>query len=293
MNENKTQTNNKEVKVLRTYTSDMAEVIRDNEISVIKIALAEKTKREQEETYKKAEGSTFSKILFIIGGVILIIGAIIGSYFLIQSKKIKPISNINNVETFISYDLKNDIDVTSIVYPEDFLNLIKNEQKIESKLIKALFLTKKNNNTIEYLDSKDFLSSIESTAPDALKRSLSGKYLLGTYSNQNATERKDKSSLFLIFETTNYPQTYSSMLEWEKTMIKDFSKLFDITEYNDSEPRWKDVVINNKDTRVVYGESGEGLLYYVFVNKNHFIITNDTEALKELTSRILTKNALP
>ena len=36
---------NRDSKVLRTYTSDMADAVRTNEVSVIKIALAEKEKR--------------------------------------------------------------------------------------------------------------------------------------------------------------------------------------------------------------------------------------------------------
>ena len=48
MDENKPQQNDTDIKVLRTYTSDMADVVRTNEMSVIKIALAEKEKREKE-----------------------------------------------------------------------------------------------------------------------------------------------------------------------------------------------------------------------------------------------------
>jgi hypothetical protein len=67
MEEEKTQINNqKDAKVLRTYTSDMAEAIRTNEMSVIKIALAEKEKREREESLQKAEGTNTTKILFLI-----------------------------------------------------------------------------------------------------------------------------------------------------------------------------------------------------------------------------------
>ena len=43
MDEKETQPNNQGVnlKTLRTYTSDMADAVRENEISVIKIAVAE------------------------------------------------------------------------------------------------------------------------------------------------------------------------------------------------------------------------------------------------------------
>ena len=44
---------NKELKTLRTYTSDMADAVRENEASVIKIALAEKEKRERDAAEEK------------------------------------------------------------------------------------------------------------------------------------------------------------------------------------------------------------------------------------------------
>jgi len=297
MDENTPQPNEKDIKVLRTYTSDMADVIRDNEMSVIKIAMAEKEKREQDDIYKKAEGSNFSKIFLVIGGIIFIVAAIVGSYFLLKNKKEIPQTVISNTETFISYDSKSDIDVTNIVDMSDLLGLIKKEQQKDSKLINAVFLNQKTNNVSESLNSKDFLSLIKTTAPDALLRSLSDKYLLGKYSNPNAADSRDRSATFLIFETNNYSQAYASMLDWEKTMLKDLFTLFDIKISSSNDPifekQWKDIVINNKDSRVLYGENGEGILYYVFVNKNDFVITDNIEALKEVVARLITKNAQP
>ena len=65
------KTNNSN-KVLRTFSSDMAEAVRENEMSVIKIALAEKERREQEDLYKKAKGTKLSRFLFVFLGLIII-----------------------------------------------------------------------------------------------------------------------------------------------------------------------------------------------------------------------------
>jgi len=296
MEENEKKPNDKNVKVLRTYTTDMADAIRTNEVSVIKIALAEKEKREQEAKYKEAEGTNTSKIFLVIGGIILIAVAIAGSYFLIQKKKEKEIPKpiISNIETFIIYDSQANIDVTNATNARELLDIIKQGQITNSGLIKALFLTRKTNDVVDLLTSNNFFSLIGTNAPGALTRSLSDKYLLGEYSNSNAVNESDKLAMFLIFQTTNYNQTYASMLDWEKTILKDLFIFFsiNISESNISllEKPWKDIVINNKDARVLYGENGEGILYYVFVNKNNFIITSNKEALKEVISRLITKN---
>ena len=56
-------------------------------------------------------------------------------------------------------------------------------------------------------------------------------------------------------------------------MLSDLYILFNINipESNSGlfEKEWKDIIVNNKDARVLYGESGEGILYYTFVNKNN------------------------
>jgi len=299
MDENEKQLNDKNIKVLRTYTSDMADAIRTNEVSVIKIALAEKEKREQEAVYKKAEGTNTSKTFLVIGGVILIAAAIFGSYFLFQKKKEKEVSTptTSNIETFIAYDGTANIDVTNVTNVNDLLSIMEQGSGVDSSLIKALFLTRKTNNISEVITSNNFLSLIGTTAPGALLRSLSDKYLLGKYSNPNAINEQDKSAMFLIFQTTDYTLAYASMLDWEKTMLKDLFVLFNINIPASGnslfEKPWKDIIINNKDARVLYGENGEGILYYVFVNKNNFVITSNIEALKEVISRLITKNPKP
>ena len=142
MEENKNQQNqsSENIKVLRTYTSDMAQVIRDNEISAIKIAMAEKEKRDQGLLYRESEGINKTKLLLIIGGIILIITAVIVSWIVMQKKNstktITP-TVINNSETFILYNSSSDIDVTNISNVAELSSLIEKED-LNTKGTKAL-----------------------------------------------------------------------------------------------------------------------------------------------------------
>jgi len=296
MEPNEKKFNDKDIKVLRTYASDMAEAVKQNEMSVIKIAMAEKEKRDREDVYKKAEGTTGSKIFFVIGGIILVIAAIIGAYFIIQQKKAKEIPQpivSSEVETFIAYDSKLNIDVTNISNVDNLATAIREETKTNTQLVEALFLTKDVNGITGNLTTGNFLSLIGTTMPNALERSLSDKFLLGKYSEAN-----NNSGIFLIFQTTDYNQAYASMLAWEKTMANDLAKIFNMklpvsadgTTQITPGKKWKDILINNKDVRVLYGDTGEGLIYYAFTNKNDFVITNNIEALKEIMGRLIISN---
>jgi len=213
-------------------------------------------------------------------------------YSLFQKKEtVAPIIT-NNFETFINYDLYSAIDVTNITNQNNLINVIEENNLLNVGQVEAIFLSKKINEVEEKLNTKDFLSLIESNAPGSLVRSLSEKYLLGEYIT---TEKK--SVKFLIFETNNYAQTYASMLEWEKTILKDLFIILNLKNIPVESPlfekQWKDVVINNRDARVLYGDNGEGILYYVFINKNHFVITSDKETLKEVISRLILKSSEP
>lgn len=290
MDQEKINSNSGNIKVLRTYTSDMAEAVRDNEASIIKIALAEKEKREREKIYKEADGTKSSKIFYILGGILLIIIGVAGSSFLISKKEKVPSPIVNSTETFIPVDLSFFVDVTGINNPNEIIAKINQQSETASGLVQAFFITKTTNEISENLKTNDFFSSLNISAPGSFVRSLTEKYLLGQYDNQNSTIQKN--SFFLIFETGNYDQTYASLLSWENNMLNDLSIFFNPTNQgveSVSKNSWRDIFVNNKDARVLYNENGQALLYYGFV-KNNFVITDDIEVFKAIINRLTLKS---
>lgn len=289
MDQEKLKSNDENIKVLRTYTSDMAEAVRENEASVIKIALAEKAKREEENIYKKAEGTKTSKIFFVLGGVFLIVIAIFGSTYLISKKEKIPESIVKNTDTFILHDTYLFIDVTNINGHEELFAKINQSSKEYISGVRAIFLTRTIEEVSEELTTDNFISTLKINAPSALTRSLSNKYLFGQYKEKNSPDVTPDN--FLIFETNNYNQAYASLLDWEKTMSKDLDNLFssDNKAEDSSQKKWQDIIINNNDARVLYGQNGQAVLYYTLIN-NKVIITNTLETLKEIISRIIVKN---
>lgn len=308
MDENKIQNNkiDQDLKTIHTYTSDMADAVRENEASVIKIALAEKEKREREEIYKEASGTNTSKFLLVIGGIILISLSIVGLFFLFK-KDIIPnpsVQSIGNNSTLISFDEEARIDTESANTEIDLAKLINLEVDKSGKpgTIKSIFLTKDTNGTQELLGIKDLMSLMNTGAPSALIRTLSDEYMIGTFTdviNPNNTDPsvRPKTHLFLIFKIKDYNQAYAAMLDWEKVMLHDMFTLFNIDVSGNRsdlfEKPWKDIVVDNKDARILYDQDGNDILYYIFVNKDTFIITNSKETIKEIDLRLLAKTTKP
>lgn len=298
MEDNKKQPYNIDsgVKNIHTYVSDMADAVRQNEASVIKIALAEKEKKEQEEIYKQTETTSSSKFLYIVGGIILIVVACLFVYFVINKKEKESLElpTTNKIETIISYDDSVTIDTSNFISKKEITDSLTIEtSKINNlKIIKYISLKKKNNNVYEPISSSDLISILKLNIPSPLKRSMNEDYMVGTYFNKSS----NINNLFIIFSIKDYNLAYASMLEWEKLILEDTFDIFNIKLSENEyllEKSWEDIVINNKDARVLYNRNGEGVLYYIFIDKNNLLLTKDKDAIKEINARLITKTILP
>lgn len=294
MEEQKTNSNNQEsLKTIRTYMTDMADTVRANEISVIKVALAEQNKHEREDLNRKIEGTPIKKIFWFIGGLILIAGAIYGVYFLNQQKiKIDTPAPVIRETSIISYDGTTPVLITGSEILTDKINAAKKETAANNKTgaINFISLSSEINGVKESILVKNLFSSLGFTAPSSLVRSLSDSYMVGTYSNGNP-------KLFIILQTQNYESTYAGMLDWEKTLASDMFNLFELNTNDNklqlNEKKWKDVIINNKDARVLINENDVPILYYLFADKNNLVIADSTDTLKEIIARLAIKNIKP
>jgi len=303
MAENNPQTNNTsgEVKTIHTYLTDMAETVRDNEISVIKIALAEQNKHEKEDLYKKAEGTSLTKTLLILGGIILIAGSMAGVYFVMQKNKAinaPVVIQDTNTNTIISSDNQAKIDVTSVISNSDLVSLIKTEaEKVEKPgSIKNIILEKTTGTNSEALITADMFSTMNLTAPSSLIRSLGDQYMIGTYTPTESSVNT-KPHLFMLLQVNDYNLVYAGMLQWEKSMLNDFYGYYGVDISGDRsallQKEFKDIILNNKDARILYDNFGTEILYYIFVDKNNLIITDSQDTIKEISARILTNKTQP
>jgi hypothetical protein len=301
MDDNKIQNNKENLKTVRTYMSDMADTVRANEISVIKVALAEQNKKAREELYRKAEGTPVNKIFWFIGGIILIAGALYGSTFLINKKdKINIPVKIVKEEAMISYD-----EVSTIILGDSnkLLDKIKNVIKEKSSIdnnssIKYILILKEVSDVKQKIEPKELFSNLKFTAPSALVRSLSNNYMVGTYTKNSSSDSEPMNQkLFIILQSNDYEFTYAGMLDWEKTLAGDMIDLFELnttdTKNKLNERIWKDLIINNKDSRVLYNEENKPILYYIFADQNNLIIADNQDTIKEILSKLILKNTKP
>lgn len=284
---------NKKPEALHTYAGDMASMVRDNEASVIKIAMAEQRRRSSELEKDINTKQKNHALLFGVFAIILIVGAIFVYKYLNQKGKIEAthVEIITQLPTLIPADIQTMIPADTIAGREDLVRTL-SKSRLEKKngLIESIFLTLGGK---KVLTSTDFLDTVGSSIPSAFKRSLSTDYMIGLYRPTTGT----KTGTFFIFKSNSYEQAVAGSYDWEKTLLDEFSTIFgiDISGGNKLllQKSFDDTIIYNTDARVLNGVNNEPLIYSVFLNQELYMVSDNKEIIVEAIKRLRTQNTKP
>lgn len=128
-----------------------------------------------------------------------------------------------------------------------------------------------------------FISAVESTMPDGLRRNLSSPFMFGIFS-------LSRNNGFLILKPASFEIAFAEMLEWESDVVRDLYPILtgDPAPTSLGAALFEDRVIRNRDTRVVLDESGAIKFVYSFVSRDTLVIAPDTETFIEVLTRLNT-----
>lgn len=315
-----------QIQKLRTYKADVQEAVKSQNISTARILLQEQQRRaklalsEESTTLKSSK----NKIFFVLALILITLaGGIFGYSFYLSNQPQQPTSKIIierpdfiNVEQQlgISVTLRNKRDVL-----RDIESLI--VAPIEEKSINELLILHSKDNfengkkTVDQvpITTAEFFSLTESRAPNSLVRSLDNKFMIGVYGI-------GVGEPFTLFKVKDFENTFASLLSWEPLIARDLQPIFftDISPEklsrnpligtpvvieqattSSSTPRvtetfdirfdpttFSDVVIQNRDARVIRNEFGEIIFFYTFIDEEHLIFTAKEEVLTEVMRRL-------
>jgi len=313
---NETQSDGTIIEPLRTYEQDVRNVVASQNISVVKMALAQGRRQEaQEKVEENASPRSKRNILIISISIILILAAlaaIAGTYYFLSYAKRGLSSLPGSTTTFISTDSSHTIVLNNGGKQELAQKIAAESDSLPNGLIEQVFFQENGSSSTSTLSTGDFLNTLETRAPAALVRSLYPQFAFGFYG-------KDRVP-FMIFETNSYDQAYAGMLQWEPDMRGDFESILFSTDFENNLPAstttpttadtttstvstastpsvapaqqiafpisFKDLVVSNKDARALYNRDGQLLVLYGFVDKEYIVITRDPDALNEIYGRL-------
>ncbi|TSD03190.1 MAG: hypothetical protein Athens071416_251 [Parcubacteria group bacterium Athens0714_16] len=298
--------------VIRTYEGDISDVVKFKKASVAGIAVAEQKRRDGEGEYfidnKKESFSqkfldkktliTGGSILLFVIAIIIIILSLTGTENT-ADVKILP----TQIEIIFSNETKN-IDVTG-VDKKTFVSKVLEERKTnKSQLgsITKILATTEDVEIIKILTPSEFLNLLEIKLPVSLSKYLSDEFMFGIHSVRNIEP-------FIILKTSSFENAFTGMLEWEKTMENDLGPIFidgpsKTTNKNSTEiiadsgtttsesfvnikKTFEDIVIRNKDTRVLNDAKGNSKLMYLFPDRETILITTNQYTVAEILDRLI------
>lgn len=270
----------------RTYASDIAETMRREKGSIIKIALAEQSRRDE---YKKKRDPTSTKNMIVVMlGLILIVGGVmIFVYSYLNREKPVAVTNFNSpLPSFLFTENQVQIDAT-ILNRTELLNAIENQvgnQDLEPGTINNLYLSYKSPSGQVQLPATTFFQKLGIDVRDVLFQNLFPSFMLGVYN------QPENNKLFVILKVKDFNETFLAMREFEDTMLTNFLRLFriDTSAYGKAifSKAFETQTLFNKEARVLLDPAGKTILSYIFLDPSTVMITTSTEAVEEVIKRM-------
>ncbi len=263
---------------LRTIKTDMARAVRDEGLSLSKIATLSQERGHNDESVVTNERSQTVLIISIIL-VLAVSGGLIGWFFISQPSA--PVVIENPIPASFSKILQADnnrsVEATSldtVSRAREALELTAEKKDEQGGLINIYFT--KNKTVLTLLK---FGQTLGLNLPEELTRHLQDNFVFGVYDTGEVRSR------FLIFKTSFFAQAWSAMLDWERYMASDIGPLLKTASNNKS--TWTDKAIRNKDARVQRDAEGNTILVYSFIDEQTLLITRDEETFIKVFGRLI------
>jgi hypothetical protein len=272
---------------VRTYATDIAEMMRKEKGSIIKIALAEQTRREKFQK-KKDPTSTKNVIVVMLGFILIVGGIMVFIYAIINQNKPVSVVNTNNgiLPSLFFTENQVQIDMSNLNKSELFnaIQLQVENKTLVLKTINNLFISYNTTSGQTQVPSTVFVQKLNLNVPDNLFQNLYSQFMLGIYA------KEPKNNLFVVFKIKDFNDSFIAMRDWEGTMLSDLVRLFRIDTSsagkNIFNKNFETVTLGNKEARVIKDSEGNVMLAYIFLNSKTIMITSDTDSVEEVVKRL-------
>jgi len=271
---------------LRTFSSDLAQAVRDRGGSVVRIAIAEEEKHRRE--YEDSSIHSKKNIAFVVGGIILVLGAIGVVIFEYQYKKnasvVAPVTE-QQPSSLIHAEFSQTIDVSGKQVADIYGQVasVAAAPGIQPGMMKNIIISQTTAGATTRIPASQFLTTLATHAPADFLRALSPEYMLGVY-------QYDKGNLFLILRGTAHDFLLAGMLAWEPNLFNDMVPLFGIDTSSMSADdlahiKFTNMVIGNRETRTVLDANKQPMLFYYFLDQDTLVIATDAKTFSEVVRR--------
>lgn len=302
------QKSSDELKSIKTFQSDVEELLRKQQISKATIAISENEKRIRVEEQALQNTSSppvaDSKIfkisneiplftkkwnigrITLLAALVFVFGGIsVGAFFFFKKDQKKELSEPRTqIQESVAITLEDgesrERTVKAIWGRVNALSVPQNELRVIPIKLDTASIT-----------TPELLERIESSAPAPLVRALGKMPTLGVHGFRGGKP-------FLLFSVSSYDHAFDGMLSWEPNLLRDIGPLFGISireilgkaasttsEVLQNTLAVKDVIIKNKDVRAVFDSEKEVIFLYSFIDKETLVLTTNEDTLRFLIGK--------
>jgi hypothetical protein len=266
---------------IKTFANDMAEVIEGTDAGMVRNIIHEQEIREAEKRNLSPD-SKRNKV-FIIASFLLVAAAIATLFFFVYKKEPNTVPIEPQFASVIYNDKTAFLEVSGLSRDQVFAviqNEIKNNE-LKDGGVEGIYLTIDK----KIIGLRDFLTLIKSEFSLDNQYFLSDNFLIG------AVESKGTKYPFILLKMRSIPDVFDSLRSFEPKMFSEARGLFGIALDKDTNylasKAFEDGVINNKNARILYDKEGKIVLMYVYADDTSVILTNGSEAVREISARLV------
>ncbi|MDQ5883190.1 MAG: hypothetical protein QG654_102 [Patescibacteria group bacterium] len=270
---------------IRTYSADIADIMRREKGSVIKIALAEQERRN---AYKETKDPTSTKnlIVILLGVVFIVSGVLIFIYTIMNRDNPISVTMPIGSPSLIYSENQTQTDITNLTRGNLF-NSIHNTSEAsfaENETITNMFMTSQTSAGRSLISINILFNKLGIKIPESVTRTLTGQFMLGVY------KIEDKGNLFLVFKVKDFNESFSAMKDWEVSMVNDLVRLFKIDPKSFAGDiflkEFQNGVTFNKESRNLYDDNGSLVFSYIYLDRSTILMTNHSPSVDEIIKRI-------
>jgi hypothetical protein len=295
------------LKNIRTYESDVAEVLAQRGTSRTSIAIAESKRRGEGETLRnnvvtvseqvpeeKTPSHIWSKIIIVIISLALLAGGAYAGYYFYSKSPIATVVTKPAPETpkqtmsLVPFDVQTLINTDGLT-STTLLEKIKTEIKkvLPKNQIKEIIFSQTRENQTYRTPISDISLMLDIDVPDLILRSLNPQWMLGVFNDDNGINQP-----FVVVETNLIQNTFAGMLNWEPAMPAEIARFINVGPTNSQNipaGSFKDQIVKNKDVRVFTSTDNRVIFVYSFLDNKTLVITSNQQTLSAVISRLENK----
>ena len=274
--------NERQNKIVRTYTEDLAKVIENDKSGLIKKIIHEE--EEHEKIKRDLSPESKKNKFFMLAGLLFIAISLAALFFFALTREVPTVPIEKQFTPLIFSDKSFFIEAKDFRKEQAIQNVFNevSTTKVKNGGIEGIYLTYDK----KVIGLRKFLELIKGNFPlGGLENDIfvNDNFLMGVVN----AETKD---FFILLKTRSLADIFSSLRLWENKMFFDLYGFFGIkitpeTKYLFNK-EFQDGVIENKNARILYDNDNKIIMMYVVANDTSVIITSTKNSAREIMLRL-------